>query len=280
MLKTQFNSFFNPVSLFLNMRKIYSVLFISLLAFAANAQETPSFKLHSHNDYLRNVPFWKAFSVNAASIEVDVILQDGQLMVAHEVETIQPERTFTSLYLEPIRHAKSLKLIDDFNFLLLVDFKTEAYATMQILLEDLKPFESLLYSDKNPTGLRLVISGNRPKPADYINYPEHVFFDYQSTTLDSSLPWDKIAMVSLSFRQFSNWNGKGHIAEEEKQKLEDFIQNVHSFDRPVRFWAAPDSKSAWKAFFDMGVDYINTDKPYEANSYLLELTKNSSSRAK
>jgi len=253
------------------MKKIYLVFFISLLAFSTNAQDAPSVKLHSHNDYLRNVPFWEAFAVNAASIEVDVILQGDQLMVAHEVETIRPERTFTSLYLEPIQHAKSLKLIEDFNFILLVDFKTAAYATMQALLEDLKPFEHLLYSANNPTGLRLVISGNRPKPSDYVNYPEYLFFDYQSKTLDSSLPWQKIAMVSLSFRQFSDWNGKGSMVEEEKKDLEDFILHVHSFDRPVRFWAAPDTKSAWKAFFDMGVDYINTDKPYEANSYLLKL---------
>ena len=262
------------------MRKIYLALFVSLLAFATNAQETPPFKLHSHNDYLRNAPFWEAFAVDAASIEVDVILQDGQLMVAHEVETIWPERTFTSLYLAQIQHAKSLKLIDDFDFILLVDFKTEAYATMEVLLEDLKPFEFLLYSGKNPTGLRLVISGNRPKSSDYINYPEYIFFDYQNKTLDSNLPWEKIAMVSLSFRQFSVWNGKGSMVEKEKKDLENFIQLVHSFDRPVRFWAAPDTKSAWKVFFDMDVDYINTDKPYEAHRYLWGLSTSSSNGAR
>jgi alkaline phosphatase len=81
-------------------------------------------------------------------------------------------------------------------------------------------------------------------------------------------------MVSLSFARFSRWNGKGRIVQSEREKLESFISLVHSFDRPVRFWASPDSKSAWKAFQDLGVDYINTDQPFEAQKYLSTLSKN------
>jgi alkaline phosphatase len=124
------------------------------------------------------------------------------------------------------------------------------------------------------TGLKLIISGNRPKPEDYKNYPPYVFFDYQSKVLTPDLPWEKIGMVSLSFRQFSVWNGKGRIVQSEKDSLVSFISKVHSFDKPVRFWASPDSKSAWKAFADLGIDYINTDQPYEANQYLKNLESN------
>jgi alkaline phosphatase len=81
-------------------------------------------------------------------------------------------------------------------------------------------------------------------------------------------------MVSLNFNQFSRWNGKGRIVESEKQKLVSFIEEVHSYSRPVRFWATPDSKSSWKAFYSLGVDYINTDMPHEANRYLSSLSQN------
>ena len=81
-------------------------------------------------------------------------------------------------------------------------------------------------------------------------------------------------MVSLSFSQFSVWNGKGRIVEAQKAKLEEFIALVHSFQKPVRFWASPDGKSAWKAFYDMGVDYINTDQPGAAQAYLSTLSQN------
>ena len=81
-------------------------------------------------------------------------------------------------------------------------------------------------------------------------------------------------MVSLSFRQFSIWNGKGRMVEEQRVKVQDFIDLVHSFDKPVRFWGSPDSKSAWKAFHEMGEDYINTDHPIDAAYYLSKLGEN------
>ena len=257
------------------MKKILFLLLAStFLALLAVGQELPTYKLHSHNDYLRTVPFWDAFGAGCASIEVDVILRNGGLMAAHEAESIRPERTLKSLYLEPIQKAKSLGMIADFDFHLLIDCKTEAYATLNQIVKDASEFEELLFSPQNPTGLKLIISGNRPKTEDYKKYPPYVFFDCQSKVLTPDLPWEKIGMVSLSFRQFSVWNGKGRIVQSERDSLVSFISKVHSFDKPVRFWASPDSKSAWKAFADLGIDYINTDQPYEANQYLKNLESN------
>lgn len=257
------------------MKKIFFLLLSStFLALLAVGQDLPTSKLHSHNDYLRTVPFWDAFGAGCASIEVDVILRNGGLMAAHEAESIRPERTLKSLYLEPIQKAKSLGMIADFDFHLLIDCKTEAYTTLDQIVKDASEFEGLLFSPQNPTGLKLIISGNRPKPEDYKNYPPYVFFDYQSKVLTHDLPWEKIGMVSLSFRQFSVWNGKGRIVQSERDSLVSFISKVHSFDKAVRFWASPDSKSAWKAFADLGIDYINTDQPYEANQYLKNLESN------
>lgn len=257
------------------MKKILFLLLSStFLALLAVGQDLPTYKLHSHNDYLRTVPFWDAFGDGCASIEVDVILQNGSSLAAHEAESIRPERTLKSLYFEPIQKAKSLGMIDSFDFHLLIDCKTEAYTTLGQIVKDASEFEHLLFSEQNPTGLKLIISGNRPKPEDYKNYPLYVFFDYQSKVLTPDLPWEKIGMVSLSFRQFSVWNGKGRIVQSERDSLVSFISKVHSFDKHVRFWASPDSKSAWKAFADLGIDYINTDQPYEANQYLKNLESN------
>jgi alkaline phosphatase len=118
-----------------------------MLAFG---QEIPAYKLHSHNDYLRPVPFWDAFGAGSASIEVDVILQDGKLMAAHESESIKPEHTLKSLYLEQIQKAKSLGMIADFDFHLLIDCKTEAYTTLDQIEKDASEFEDLLFSTQNP----------------------------------------------------------------------------------------------------------------------------------
>ena len=251
------------------------LFFVGVLAsFSGHAQNKAAFAVHSHNDYLQPVPFWDAFSAGCASIEVDVILQEGGLMVAHEKASIQAQRTFENLYLNPIQQAVDLGLIKGFNFHLLVDIKTEAYSTLDLLVKQTQPYAAMLYSPENPSGLKLIISGGRPKAADYVKYPSWVFFDYQSKELTAELPWEKIGMVSLSFPRFSVWNGKGRIVESQRQQLQACIDLVHSFDRPVRFWASPDGKTAWRAFHEMGIDYINTDRPAEANKYLRGLTKN------
>lgn len=256
------------------MKRIFQTLILFLLVGVSITAAQSDFKLHSHNDYLRNVPFWEAFGAGAASIEVDVILQNDRLMVAHEQASIHPERTFSSLYLDPIRKAHELGMIREFGFHLLVDCKTEGYSTLAQIMKDADGLGELLYSAQNPTGLKLIISGNRPKPEDYGKYPEWVLFDYQSKTLTPTLPWEKIGMVSLSFRQFSVWNGKGRMVEKELNGIKDFVNQVHSFDKPVRFWASPDSKSAWKAFYELGIDYINTDQPNLAQNYLSTLDRN------
>lgn len=260
--------FFRRMEVCLGMKKsLFLVVLLSLLSGLAFSQQ--DFKLHSHNDYLRNVPFWEAFGAGAASIEVDVILQDGQLMVAHEKESVKPEWTLKSLYLEQIQKARNLGMMADFSFHLLVDCKTEAYSTLEQVVKDGAEFKEMMYSAQNPTGLKLIISGNRPKPADYEKYPEWIYFDYQSKILTADLPWKKIGMVSLSFSQFSKWKGQGTIPVDEKSELEAFIGLVHSFDRPVRFWASPDGEVAWKTFYELGVDYINTDRPREAVEFFL-----------
>lgn len=254
--------------------KALLIILVMLGPFAVQAQQKTVFALHSHNDYLQPVPFWDAFSAGCASIEVDVILQEGQLQVAHEKASIKPARTLVSLYMKPIQEAVALGHIQDFPFHLLVDLKTEAYSTLEVLLKDLEPFSELLYGPQNPRGLKLIISGNRPKPDDYGKYPDWLLFDYQSKELSVDLPWNKIGMVSLSFSRFSVWNGKGRILESQRQQLQAFIDLVHSYNRPVRFWASPDGKTAWRAFYEMGIDYINTDRPAEARDYLSSLVKN------
>ena len=257
------------------MRKLFSSAFLLVfLTLKLSAQTAPDFQIHSHNDYLQKVPFWTAYHAGASSIEVDVILKDGRLMVAHEPESTNPSRTLESLYLTPILQGLKSGIISSLDFHLLVDLKTEAYSTLEVLEKSLEGYQDILYGPSNPTGLKLVISGNRPKPSDYGKYPDWMLFDYQSLDLNKDLPWEKIGMVSLSFRQFSVWNGKGGIVEAEKQRVQDFIDRVHSFGKPVRFWASPDSKSAWRTFREMGVDYINTDVPVEAANYLKTLSVN------
>lgn len=242
-------------------------LIILLIPLVSFGQEV---KLHSHNDYLQKAPFWEAYANEAASIEADVILQNGNLYVAHEKESIKEGHTLSSLYLDPMLKAKNLGLGMQKPIILLVDIKTEAYSTLEKVVEAIRPYGALWEDQENPF-VKIVISGNRPKVEEYVKYPFPIFFDYQSIKETSNLPLEKIELFSLSFKNFSQWNGKGRLVDEDIEKIKAVLKLVHGLGKPFRFWATPDSKTSWKALSELGVDFINTDHPYAANAYLSNL---------
>ena len=188
--------------------KYLIILLIPLVSFG---QEV---KIHSHNDYLQKAPFWEAYANEAASIEADVILQNGNLYVAHEKESIKEGHTLSSLYLDPMLKAKNLGLGMQKPIILLVDIKTEAYSTLEKVVEAIRPYGALWEDQENPF-VKIVISGNRPKVEEYVKYPFPIFFDYQSIKETSNLPLEKIELFSLSFKNFSQWNGKGRLVDED-----------------------------------------------------------------
>ncbi len=225
-------------------------------------------KIHSHNDYYQSVPFWNAFGNGLNSIEVDIFLKNDTLYATHGEAEIRPNRTMENLYLQPIQTAISLELDGPKELQLLVDIKSESRSTLENLVSLLQNYPDII-ANRN---LSLVISGNRPPPREYINYPDYILFDYQSLE-DAGDPeiWKKIALISLDFKGYSPWNGKGRLTARDYNVVKAAVEKAHSYGKPFRFWATPDSKSAWKAFTDLGIDFINTDKPFEASTYLKTL---------
>jgi len=244
------------------MKKIAILLFF--FANVAIAQNGNRPRIHSHNDYLQNVPFWKAFSAGASSIEADVFLVGDSLLVAHTEEEIESGRSLETLYLEPLQKAMALGLEHPEKLQLLIDVKSEAYGTLDALINTLKNYQAIIEEDE----LTITISGNRPKPSEYPDYPDYIHFDYQSLEpIENPAILGKIALISLSFRNFSEWNGKGRLTAADLEKVSAVIEKAHTFNKPFRFWATPDSKTAWKVFSDLGVDFINTDMPFECARY-------------
>ncbi|SDD69306.1 alkaline phosphatase [Pricia antarctica] len=240
-------------------------LFLVLIANGLIAQDGVLPRIHSHNDYLQNVPFWKAYAAGASSIEADVFLVGDSLFVAHAEEEIDVKRSLERLYFEPLQEALALGLNRPKKLQLLIDVKSEPYATLDAIIQVLDRYPSIRGDD----GITVAISGNRPKPTEYLNYPDYIFFDYQSLdVVEDSAILEKIALISLSFRNFSEWNGKGRLTAQDLEKVLATIEKAHALGKPFRFWATPDSKTAWKAFSDLGVDFVNTDMPFECTQYI------------
>lgn len=190
-------------------------------------------------------------------------------MVAHDAEELRADWTLERLYLDPLQKAIELDL-EPKGIQLLVDVKSEAYQTLEVLVSLLENYPGIT----NHKETSIVISGNRPTPADYVKYPSYIYFDYQSLEIiEDPLVLEKIALLSLNFKSYSLWNGLGRLTKEDLTKVISIIDKAHSFDKPFRFWATPDSKSAWKALNALGVDLINTDMPFECVDYLGSLPK-------
>lgn len=227
-------------------------------------------KVHSHNDYKQDVPFWKAFSAGAHAIEIDIVLENGILYVAHEKAEIIKFRTIESLYLNPLQTVLKNELDLSRQIQFLIDIKSEPYSSLSALVSILQKYPDLTANKQ----ISFVISGRRPKPEDYSGYPEFISFDHQELArLSDQEAWNKVALISLDYKGYSVWNGKGRMTSEDLKRVKEVIITAHKLNKPFRFWGAPDSKSAWKAFVDLNVDFINTDNPFEAIKYTKSLSQ-------
>lgn len=237
---------------------------IGLLSlFHGFSQKEP--KIHSHNDYQQRIPFWEAFSAGAQSIEADVILKDGVLYVAHEEESIVAGYTLEPMYLLPLERVKKLYGDEHLQFQLLLDIKTESYATLEAIMALLDQYISYL-KPYNRTGVTVVISGNRPAESDYGNYPGYIQFDCQNIAAMPGDQWGKVAMISTNFKNLSDWNGESSAPDLDK--VTEFTLEAKKHFKPVRLWATPDTELAWKTLMELGVDFINTDHPQAVSDFI------------
>src|SRR5262245_36960462 len=69
----------------------------------ATAQITPLVHAHAHNDYEHPRPLLDALDHGFCSVEADIWLVDGKLLVAHDRDKVKPDGTFQALYLDPLR---------------------------------------------------------------------------------------------------------------------------------------------------------------------------------
>ena len=231
---------------------------------AAAAQ--PPVLIHSHNDYAQRVPFFQAYAQQVSSIEADVFLHDGQLLVGHDVEDLRADMTFEALYVEPIvtlfaRNGGRAFRDSDQTLQLMVELKSETDPTLRAVAALLGRWPEVFDPEVNPAAVRVAVTGRVPAPEAFDRYPRFLGFDgaWDADYIPEQL--ERIALISTNFRDFSQWNGKGTIIPDEKERLEQVIDRAHEQGKPVRFWNAPEGTTVYYTFYDMGIDYINTDKP-------------------
>jgi alkaline phosphatase len=228
---------------------------------------------HSHNDYANEIPFSMAYNNHFGSIEADIWEVNGDLLVAHNRSDINPERTLDVLYIQPIVNLVRTNMGKAWNdhystFQLMIDLKTATEPTLSTLVTMLKKYPDVFDPGVNENAIRIVITGNRPDPSEFSKYPDFIYFDGLIDQKYNEQQLMRIALFSENLKNITSWNGEGSIIEKEKIRLQNVIDSVHSLNKKVRFWNAPDNVTAWDTFIKMGIDYINTDHINELAEYL------------
>lgn len=243
------------------------VLAITHRSTIADESAKPLLQAHAHNDYLHDRPLLDALDHGFNSVEADIFLVDGQLLVAHSILELKPERTLAALYLEPLRKRIQNQGGRVFSggapFLLLIDIKSEAESTYKVLDQTLAEFRDIVSSirDGQPEmkAVNVVISGNRPTATLTKQSVRYAGLDGRFADLNSKLSPELIPLISDNWTLHFKWRGEGPWSDTERQKLAEVVAKAHSHGRKLRLWATPDNPSMWKALRDSGVDMINTD---------------------
>ncbi len=244
---------------------LIAFLFVCKVTSAQPKKYSPA-NAHSHNDYLNAAPFYAAFNNGFASIEVDIYPINGKLLVAHSKKEIKTENTLKKLYLEPLH--TELSSNPGRKIKLLVDIKDNYKVSLELLMRELEPLKSVISSPDLDKPLTILITGTRPPPSEYKNYPSYLSFDDDLKLTHSFEQWNRIGQVSLAFTRYSTWKGDGKPAKPDMKRLRNVVDSVHAAGKPIRFWAAPDNVTSWKLQKKLKVDLIGTDKIEELGAFL------------
>jgi alkaline phosphatase len=219
----------------------------------------------SHNDYAQASPFTNAYNLEVGYIEADIYLRGGSLLVAHDSNEIDPGRTLRNSYLDPVSekiksNAGTIYPDATKSMVLMIDLKTNGEQTIPYLIQLLISYPNLINKKNN---LKIVLSGSVPASTNWDQYPDYIWFDGRPTNTYDVHSLKRIAFISTNFKNYSKWDGKDSISKEDDDKILALIDQVHAINKPLRFWATPDTENAWAYLLKRNVDILGTDKVSE-----------------
>ncbi|KAI1661253.1 PLC-like phosphodiesterase [Daldinia decipiens] len=258
-------------------------------------------RCHSHNDYWRKVPLFSALHAGCIGVEADVWLfnDDPELYVGHDEAALTPNRTFTSLYVNPIVdllnrtnlqtqfYNGTRRGVFDYDpeqtVILLVDLKTGGAKTWPHVLAQLEPLRSRGWLTSFDDGVvhqrqvTVVGTGNTPfdllaKNATY----RDAFFDAPLTNMwedpdasDTKSTEVPIYNDSNSFYASTSFADSigivlGGFSEKQLRTIRGQIKGAHRRGLKVRYWDTPGwpigiRNKVWHTLMEEGADILNVD---------------------
>ena len=260
-----------PDTLFL-MRSLRWFLLLTIFttgkAAAQAADPAPLIRAHAHNDYEHPRPLLDALACGFGSIEADVHLVDGRLLVAHDRKAVKPERTLEALYLDPLRERVKQNggrvYRSGPTIILLIDVKSEAVATYEALHAVLENYAAMLTVFRDgvttPGAITVIVSGSRAPAVMAAQALRYAAMDGRIDDLNGQTAPALIPLVSDNWQKVFSWRWTGPIPADEARKLQALVEQAHAQGRQLRFWNTPDNPATWSVLYGAGVDLINTDQ--------------------
>ena len=187
---------------------------------AAAVEETqevvPLTKAHAHNDYEHNRPLYDALDHGFTSVESDVWLVDGELLVAHDKEDVNHDRTLESLYLELLldevkENGGSVYPGYEHEFILWIDIKSQGVETYQAIHKELRKYQKMLtrYTTVGvkPGAVTVYISGNRPRDVMENQKVRYAAYDGRMSDFDTDVSNQFIPIISDNWTKHFTWMG-------------------------------------------------------------------------
>ncbi len=244
---------------------------------------SPLARAHAHNDYEHTRPLQDALDHGFTSVEADVWLVGGELLVGHDAADLVPGRTLQSLYLDPLaarvrEHGGEVYSGRDEPLQLLVDIKNTGAATYTRLDQVLGQYRPILtqYAGQRVVerAVSVVVSGDRPRALMEAQKVRLAAYDGRLSDLGSGAPAAFVPLISSNWNSTFTWKGVGEMPAEQRATLRRIVDTAHANGQRVRFWATPDVPGAareavWSELVAAGVDHLNTDDLPGLREFLL-----------
>ncbi|GAA2145457.1 phosphatidylinositol-specific phospholipase C/glycerophosphodiester phosphodiesterase family protein [Nocardioides koreensis] len=228
---------------------------------------------HAHNDYDHAWPLLDALDHGFTSIEADVWLVDGKLLVAHDRDDVLPVRSLERLYLSPLERLQWMNGDSIYpgwhgSLELLIDVKSKAGPTYAALDRALRRHPGLMTSytgdQTHRRAVTAVVTGRRDRAMMAAQPLRYAGYDGRLSDLLSHEPASLVPLVSVDWTRTFTWDGNGPMPAGEKQRLRDLVATAHADGFRLRFWETPDEPgparaAIWRQLVQAGVDQINTD---------------------
>jgi hypothetical protein len=210
---------------------------------------------HSHNDYQHARPLTDALEQKFYSVEADIWLHQGELLISHW--GIMFKGSLEELYLKPLQ-----KLVDERGsvygdgkpFYLWVEIKDECSYVRPELNRILNRYPMLsVYTDHEvrPGPVTVILTGNEENKRLFTEeYPvrratrdaEH--FNTADPPADTRWSWYAI--------QWQEWMN-------DHRALRILTRLIHEKGRKLRLWDVPHSEDVWHTALEAQVDQISVD---------------------